>query len=58
MLATYELAESLGINTVLQGSTQLIRKYNTQWGGSLRTILPVQITKDHDPKRIRRSLGS
>ena len=33
MLETYELAESQGINTVLQGNTSLIREYNAKRGG-------------------------
>ena len=58
MLATYELAESEGINTVLQGSTRLIGEYNRQLGGNLRTILPVHVTKDHDKKSIRNILAA
>ncbi len=58
MLDTYALAESLGINTVLQGNASLIRQYNTTRGGRLRTIQPVHIRKDDDKDAIRKILTS
>jgi hypothetical protein len=56
MLDTYELAESQGINTVLQGNPSFIRTYNTQRGGNLRTITPVNVTGNDDRESIRRKL--
>ncbi len=55
MLDTYELAESQGINTLLQGGS-LVREYNATRGGNLRTISPVSVTKNDDEKSIRRVL--
>jgi len=55
MLYTLELAESLGINTILQGHQDLIRKYNLM-GGNLKTITPVHITEKHDKESIRKEL--
>lgn len=56
MLATYALAESQGINTLLQGNTGLIREYNTKQGGHLRTIPPVHVTKNDDKASIKKTL--
>ena len=56
MLDTYELAESQGINTVLQGNANLIRQYNTTRGGRLRTIQPVTVTENDDKNTIRNTL--
>ena len=56
MLATYALAESQGINTVLQGNPHLIREYNTKQGGHLRTIPPVNVTKNDDKGKIKNTL--
>ncbi len=56
MLDTYELAESQGINTLLQGNAGLIRQYNTQRGGHLRTIQPVSVTRNDDKASIKRTL--
>jgi len=56
MLDTFELAESQGINTVLQGNPNLIRAYNTQRGGNLRTISPVSVTKNDNKESIRNTL--
>ena len=58
MLDTYALAESQGINTILQGSANLIRQYNTTRGGHLRMIQPVHIGKDDDKDDIRRIFTS
>ena len=52
MLATYALAESQGINTVLQGNAGLIREYNKKHGGHLRTIQPIHLRKEHSKKKI------
>jgi hypothetical protein len=56
MLDTYELAESQGINTILQGNPGRIRSYNTQRGGHLRTIQPVNVTANDDKNTIRNTL--
>jgi len=56
MLDTYELAESQGINTILQGSTGLIREYNRTRGGNLRQIVPVTVRENFDKERIRKTL--
>jgi len=58
MLDTFELAESQGINTVLQGNPTLINKYNTERGGNLRTISPVSVTTNDDKDSIKRTLTS
>ena len=58
MLDTYELAESQGINTLLQGDSNLIREYNAKRGGNLRTIRPVTVTENDDEKSIRATLTS
>ena len=55
MLDMYQLAESQGINTVLQGGG-LVREYNTARGGHLRAIRPVSVRKNDDEKSIRRIL--
>jgi len=57
-LDTYALAESQGINTVLQGSGSFIREYNETRGGNLRMIQPVSVTKDDDAKSIKATLTS
>jgi len=57
MLDTYELAESEGINTILQGG-RFVREYNTTRGGNLRTILPVSVTKHDDKESIKRRLAA
>ncbi len=56
MLDTYELAESLGINTVLQGPVHLINKYNTERGGNLKIIQPVTLTPKENKDSIRKML--
>jgi len=58
MLDTFELAESQGINTILQGNAKLIRQYNETRGGRLRTIQPVGISKHDDKDAIRSILTS
>jgi len=55
MLDTYELAESQGINTILQGGSR-VKEYNTTRGGSLRTISPVSVTRHDDKESIKRTL--
>ena len=57
MLETYELAESQGINTVLQGNTSLIREYNAKRGGHLRTIKPVWVTENDNKEKIKDTLS-
>ena len=56
MLDTYELAESQGINTLLQGNRSLIGEYNRTRGGKLRTIQPIQLRKEDSKARIRKIL--
>jgi len=56
MLDMYALAESQGINTVLQGNTKLIQEYNTTRGGKLRTIRPVQARKEDSKAKIKKTL--
>ncbi|MBC8870556.1 MAG: hypothetical protein H8E44_14130 [Planctomycetes bacterium] len=55
MLDTYELAESQGINTILQGGSR-VKEYNTTRGGNLRTISPVSVTRHDDQESIKRTL--
>lgn len=56
MLHMYALAESQGINTVLQGSLHLIDEYNTTRGGKLRAIRPVQVWKEDSKAKIKKTL--
>lgn len=56
MLDMYALAESQGINTVLQGNVRLIEEYNTTRGGKLRTIQPVQVRKEDSRGKIKKTL--
>jgi hypothetical protein len=56
MLDMYELAESQGINTVLQGNTGLIKEYNRTRGGNLRQIVPVTVREDYDRDSIKKTL--
>ncbi len=56
MLDTYELAESQGINTVLQGPPHLIREYNSTRGGNLRTIWPVGLGPNNTKEQIKNTL--
>ena len=56
LLETYELAESQGINTILQAPTNLLREYNLTRGGNLKTIVPVNITENHNKESIRNEL--
>ena len=58
MLKTYALAESQGINTLLQGNAGLIKEYNKTRGGNLRIIQPVQLTKEHDRGKIKKMLAA
>ncbi len=57
MFATYELAESQGINTLLQGNSDRIRQYNKTRGGNLRIIRPVSVYKDDDREQIKQTLA-
>ena len=57
MLDTFELAESQGINTVLQGNPRLIQEYNTTRGGNLRQIRPLGLRKEHDRGQIAKFLA-
>ncbi|MEE8453010.1 MAG: hypothetical protein V3R99_13880, partial [Thermoguttaceae bacterium] len=56
MLDTYELAESLGINTLLQGNSGPIREYNSTRGGNLRIIQPVNVGANDDKEKIKKTL--
>jgi len=56
LLDTYELAESLGINTLLQGSAGLTREYNTTRGGNLRIIQPVNVGAGDSREKIKHTL--
>lgn len=56
MLDTYELAESQGINTVLQGYVHWINKYNAERGGNLKVIQPVTVTPNDNKESIRNML--
>jgi hypothetical protein len=56
MLETYELAESQGINLVLQGGG-LVREYNQTRGGHLRTLRPVSVDPGDDRESIKRKLA-
>jgi len=56
MLDTYALAESQGINIVLQGNRHRIREYNRTRGGNLRTIPPLSLRKGDSKAKIRKIL--
>ncbi len=56
MLDTFELAESQGINTVLQGNPSLIREYNSARGGNLRVIQKVMVYPDDSKEKIKNTL--
>jgi hypothetical protein len=56
MLDTYELAESQGINTLLQGNAGLIRQYNTTRSGNLRMIQPVNVSTGDSKEKIKKTL--
>lgn len=56
MLDTYELAESQGINILLQGNSGLMREYNTTRGGNLRTIQPVNLGPNDSKEKIKITL--
>ena len=58
MLDMYELAESQGINTIMQGNPRLIREYNNTRGGNLRQIVPVTVREDYDRDRIKKTLAA
>jgi len=58
MLKTYALAESQGINTLLQGDAGLIGEYNRTRGGNLRKIQPVQLRKEHKRAAIKKILAA
>ena len=58
MLKTFALAESQGINTVLQGNAALIREYNTKHGGHLRTIQVLGLAKDDTKAGITKTLAA
>ena len=58
MLNMYELAESQGINTILQGNARLIGAYNKTRGGDLRQIVPVTVREDYDRARIKKTLSA
>ena len=57
MLDTFELAESQGINTVLQGNTALIEEYNATRGGHLRQIRPLKLARTDNQQSIERRIG-
>ncbi len=56
MLETYQLAESQGINVVLQGG-DLVREYNKNRGGHLRTIRTIDVDPDDNRESIQRKLA-
>jgi len=56
MLDTYQLAESEGINTLLQGYPSLIREYNATRGGNMRMIHPVNVRADDSMEKIKSTL--
>ena len=58
MLDTYELAESQGVNTVLQGNPNLLREYNATRGGRLRTIQPVSVNSGDGKETIKNTLAA
>ena len=56
VLNVIKIAESVGINTILQGSTSLVRKYNAEFGGHMQQIRPLQINKDDNEETIKKKL--
>lgn len=56
LMDTYALAESQGINTLLQGDPGLIRQYNATRGGSLRIIQPVDVDENDNRETIKNTL--
>jgi hypothetical protein len=53
IMETLALAEAEGINTISQGDTALIKKYNEQHGGRLQQLAPLHVDVNHDPQQIR-----
>jgi hypothetical protein len=58
ILKTLEIAESQGINTILQGPTRLVQRYNAERGGRLQQIRPLRLphNEDIDREKIRVSI--
>lgn len=53
IMETLALAEAEGINTISQGDTALIKKYNERHGGRLQQLAPLHVEVNHDPQKIR-----
>ena len=53
LLDTFALAESQGINTILQQQTEALTEYNAKRGGKLKVINYVWIGKDDDKNSIK-----
>ncbi len=56
ILETLALAEAEGINTISQGDSNLIQKYNDQCGGHLQQLGPLHIREGDDDEKIRSSI--
>jgi hypothetical protein len=58
ILDTLELAESAGVNIVLQGDPALIKKYNAERGGSMRQIRPLVVDEADDEQKVKEKIGA
>ena len=56
ILETLALAEASGINTLSQGDWQLVQKYNTQHGGHMQQLRPLNIKDGDSDQKIKDSI--
>jgi hypothetical protein len=56
LMETMALAESEGINTVSQGPTWLVKKYNEECGGNLQQLAPLDILETDSDQVIKSSV--
>ena len=53
IMETLALAEAEGINTISQGDSNLIQKYNDQYGGHMQQLGPLNIREGDDDEKHR-----
>ncbi len=56
IMETLALAEAAGINTISQGDSNLIRKYNTDHGGHIQQLGPLHIREEDSDESIKTSI--
>ncbi len=56
IMETLALAEAEGINTISQGDSNLIRKYNTDHGGHMQQLGPLNIREGDSDESIKTSI--